>query len=207
MPARWAEIESLLPDAQFVDCTSMMNSVRWIKTPAEIALLKEQSADIQDDAHLEVFPTIRPGDRERDVHARFLRSHIERGCHFVHGVLTSHRNTSMYLGESDLVIEAGDIIRTDYVSYLNGYPGHQSRMAVVGEPSPEQARTYADYRDIYLKLIEKVHHRHQSQRALLLRAGDATGQRLSPQPRVLSSGTASGPGGTSRNPSWSRVGT
>ena len=79
--ARWAEIESLLPDAQFVDCTSLMNSVRWIKTPAEIALLKE-SADIQDDAHLEVFPTIRPGDRERDIHARFLRSHIERGCHF-----------------------------------------------------------------------------------------------------------------------------
>lgn len=152
--ARWAEIESLLPDAQFVDCTSLMNSVRWIKTPAEIALLKE-SADIQDDAHLEVFPTIQPGDRERDVHARFLRSHIERGCHFVHGVLTSHRNTSMYLGESDLVIEAGDIIRTDYVSYLNGYPGHQSRMAVVGQPTSEQARKYADYRDIYLKLIEK----------------------------------------------------
>ena len=204
--ARWAEIETLLPDARFVDCTSMMNSVRWIKTPAEIALLK-QAADIQDDAHLEVFPTIRPGDRERDVHARFLRSHVERGCHFVHGVLTSHRNTSMYLGESDLVIEAGDIIRTDYVSYLNGYPGHQSRMAVVGEPSPEQARTYTDYRDIYLKLIEKCTIGTKVSELYFLRQGDAAGQGLSPTtPRPLS-GTASVPGGTSRNPSWSRAGT
>ena len=62
--ARWAEMQSLLPNAEFVDCTSLMNSVRWIKTDAEVALLKE-AADIQDDAHLEVFPTIRPGDRER----------------------------------------------------------------------------------------------------------------------------------------------
>ena len=85
-----------------------------------------------------------------------MKSHLERGCHFVHGVLTSHRNPSMYLGESDLVIEAGDIIRTDYVSYLHGYPGHQSRMAVVGQPTPDQARTYAEYRDIYLKLIENA---------------------------------------------------
>ena len=42
-----------------------------------------------------------------------------------------------YGGEGDMAFHAGDIIRNDYVSYLNGYPGHQSRTVVVGEPNEE----------------------------------------------------------------------
>jgi len=49
----------------------------------------------------------------------------------------------------------GDIIRNDYVSYLRGYPGHQSRTVVVGEPSDEQKRTYRIMRDIYRMTIEQ----------------------------------------------------
>ena len=91
----------------------------------------------------------------------------------------------MYLGESDLVIQAGDIIRTDYVSYLHGYPGHQSRMAVVGQPSPDQSRTYAEYRDIYLKLIEKCTIGTKVSELYFYRQGDAAGQGFPPQPRIL----------------------
>src|SRR5262249_49607835 len=39
--ARWEEMQALLPKARLVDCWRMMAEVRWIKTAAEIAVLKK----------------------------------------------------------------------------------------------------------------------------------------------------------------------
>jgi Xaa-Pro aminopeptidase len=41
------------------------------------------------------------------------------------------------------------------VSYYHGYPGHQSRTVVLGEPSAEQRRTYRLMRDIYRRTIDQ----------------------------------------------------
>ena len=60
-----------------------------------------------------------------------------------------------YGGESDLAFAAGDIIRNDYVAYLNGYPGHQSRTVCVGQPSDEQQQTYQVVLDIYRATIDR----------------------------------------------------
>ncbi len=67
--ARWDEICHLLPEASLLDCTEMMAAVRWIKTAGEIRLLKA-AADLLDEAYLEVFPTVRAGQSEREVHSR-----------------------------------------------------------------------------------------------------------------------------------------
>ena len=109
-----------------MDCTELMDRVRWVKTPAEVRLL-EEGADILDEAYLEVFPAVRPGDTERDIHSRLVKACIRRGAGWVHGILNSSRNTLAYGGEGDMVFQQGDIIRNDYVSYYQGYPGHQSR--------------------------------------------------------------------------------
>jgi Xaa-Pro aminopeptidase len=87
--------------------------------------------------------------RERDLHAALVADCLENGCEFVHGILNSSRNTIPYAGESDFAFIQGDAIRTDYVAYRKGYPGHQSRCAVIGQPSDEQRREYATIRDIY----------------------------------------------------------
>ena len=57
---RWKEITTLLPHAQIADCTELMDRVRWIKTPEEVAAL-EAGARLLDEAYLEVLPTVRPG--------------------------------------------------------------------------------------------------------------------------------------------------
>jgi Xaa-Pro aminopeptidase len=152
--ARWEELRALLPDITLVDCTEMMARVRWVKTPGEIQLLKH-AADLLDDAYLEVFPTVRVGETERDVHSRLVQSCIRRGAQWVHGILNSSRNTLAYGGEGDTVLQAGDIIRNDYVAYYCGYPGHQSRTVVLGKPSAEQQRIYRLMRDIYRLTIEQ----------------------------------------------------
>ena len=137
-----------------MDCTELMDRVRWVKTPAEVRLL-EEGADILDEAYLEVFPAVRPGDTERDIHSRLVKACIRRSAGWVHGILNSSRNTVAYGGEGDMVFQQGDIIRNDYLSYYQGYPGHQSRTVVVGQPSDDQKRTYQTMRDIYRSTVDK----------------------------------------------------
>jgi Xaa-Pro aminopeptidase len=136
------------------DATAVMDDVRAVKTAGEIALLK-RGANILDAAYLKHFPAVRPGMMERELHAALLAECIVNGCHFVHGILNSSRNTIPYAGESDFRFAAGDAIRTDYVAYINGYPGHQSRCAVVGAPSVQQKQEYRRIRDAYRACIEE----------------------------------------------------
>ena len=150
---QWEEMTRLLPGANLMDCTGMMDRVRWIKTPAEVELL-EKGANLLDEAYLEVFPAVRPGDTEREVHSRIIEACIRKGANWAHGILNTSRNNVAYGGEGDMEFQAGDIIRNDYVSYLNGYPGHQSRTVVVGDPSRKLQETYKVHRDIYRATIE-----------------------------------------------------
>jgi len=146
--AHWEEVQRALPQLRMVDCTAMMDAVRWVKTEGEIARLKK-GADLLDDAYLEVFPGIKPGDTERAVHSRLIASCLRRGANWVHGILNSSTNLIPYAGESETAFRKGDVVRTDYVAYVDGYPGHQSRNAVLGRPSADQRRDYRITRDIY----------------------------------------------------------
>ncbi len=153
--AAWEEIAALLPKAEAVDCTAMMDEVRWIKTPGEVELIRE-GARLLDEAYLEVFPTVRDGDTEREIHSRLIAACLRRGANWAHGILNSSRNTVVYGGESDFQFKKGDIIRNDYVFWYQGYPGHQSRTVVLGAPSDEQKRTYQKVLDIYWGTIEQA---------------------------------------------------
>jgi len=146
--ADWTILTGRLPRLKAVDSTELMDEVRAIKTPGEIARFRH-GADLLDRAYLKHLPKVRPGMRERDLHAALIAECIAGGSEFTHGILNSSRNTVPYAGESDFAFQAGDAVRTDYVAYVKGYPGHQSRCAVVGSPTDEQARQYHLVRDIY----------------------------------------------------------
>ena len=137
-----------LPKARQVDATALMDEVRAIKTPAEVDMFRH-GGRILDGAFAKHFATVRPGMRERDLHAALVAECIVGGSEFTHGILNSSRNTIPYAGESDFAFAAGDAIRTDYVAYVKGYPGHQSRCAVVGTPTAAQKQAYRVARDVY----------------------------------------------------------
>jgi Xaa-Pro aminopeptidase len=149
----WEELRRGLPHAELADSSRLMDAVRWVKTPAELALLKN-GADLLDDAYSEVFPTIKNGETERAVHSRLIGSCLRRGANWAHGILNSNRNTIPYAGESDELFLTGDVVRTDYVAYLDGYPGHQSRVAILGKPSAALRDDYARYREAYVKIMD-----------------------------------------------------
>jgi Xaa-Pro aminopeptidase len=152
--AHWNEIHRALPKLDMVNCSRMMDEVRWIKTADEIVQQK-RAADLLDDTLAEVFPTISDGETERDVHARMVMACMRKGAGYVHGILNSSSNDVMYGGESDIAFRKGDFVRNDYVAYFNGCPGHQSRLAILGAPSAEQMRGYELTLDVHRKTIDK----------------------------------------------------
>ena len=152
--AHWESMASAAPRMQMTDCTGLMDRVRWIKTGEEVGMIR-RAADLLDDAYLEVFRRIRPGDTERKVHADMMGTCLRLGFEWAHGILNTHRNTIPYAGESDVVIEEGDALRTDYVAYLQSYPGHQSRCVIVGTPTPEQRRDYAINLEVHRKTMDR----------------------------------------------------
>ena len=159
----WEGLTRQSPGLSMLDCSDLMDDVRRIKTPAEIERFRA-GAKLLDAAFSEVLPTIRPSQLEREAHARVIAACLARGAEFAHGILNSERNPVIYCGESDFAFAHGDIVRTDYVAYVDGYPGHQSRNAVIGAPSEQQASDYAKYYDVYLVTAEH------------LRAGRAAGE-------------------------------
>ena len=152
--AHWEAIQKAAPSLQMVECTNLMDRVRWIKTDDEVRLIR-RAADLLDDAYLEAFQRIRPGDTERKVHADMMGTCLRLGFEWAHGILNTFKNTVPYGGESDVVIEKGDAIRTDYVAYLQSYPGHQSRTVIVGTPTPEQRRDYAINLEVHRSTIDR----------------------------------------------------
>ena len=150
----WALVAQALPSLNMTDCSGLMNRVRWIKTPAEVERIRRAAA-LLDEVYRDVFSRIRAGDTERKIHADMMSTSLRAGFEWAHGILNSHRNTIPYAGESDMVIERGDVIRTDYVCYLNGYPGHQSRNVIMGAPTAEQRRDYALNLEIYRATIDR----------------------------------------------------
>lgn len=58
-------------------------------------------------------------------------------------MMQGSRNPITYGGESDIDVMRGDLIRTDYVSYHDGYAANLSRMAVMGTATSAQEDMYA----------------------------------------------------------------
>lgn len=150
---QWAELVDALPEAELIDCTDALEAVRNIKTPAELELIR-RSAEIQDLAHLEVFAGARPGDTERELHARMVAALLRLGADSAHGMLQAGSNPVTYGGEGGTPILSGVAVRTDYVSYYQGYAANLSRMAVMGPAAPEQQERYATLRRIHFEIID-----------------------------------------------------
>lgn len=151
----WQELQEALPNAELVDCTDLLESVRNIKTPVELERIKA-AIEIQDEAHLKICSEARPGDTERDLHARIIGRMLENGADSAHGMLQASTTKATYGGEGDTPVQPGVVVRTDYVCYYQGYAANLSRMAVMGPASTSQAERYETLRDIHQSTIQTM---------------------------------------------------
>lgn len=148
------ELNALLPRARFVPSDERFEWIRSLKTEPEIQLMK-QMGDLLDDAMWEAFSEARPGDTEWDVHCRIIDAALRRGADHCRGILqTGDAANLSFLGSGPRRLTAGDIVRTDYAAFYRGYPGHVSRVAVVGPPTHLQRKIYANLLAGHHRIIE-----------------------------------------------------
>lgn len=152
----WEEFTAGHRETRFVEAGPLLDSVRADKTPAEIELARRACAQL-DRAFLTVFSSARPGVTEIDLHAAMHEALLARGCgEILGGLLSGERAMVIHRPASHKPLVPGDIIRTDYVAVFDGRGANLSRVAVVGEPSPQQQATYKTLREIELAVFDYI---------------------------------------------------
>jgi len=136
---RYRQLTALLPKAQFVDFSGVLEQVRMRKSPQEIAYLRE-AGRIADLAMAAVLENAGEGRSERDaaavVHQVFMAHGADTsragiitagvGDSFLHGNLHGHP------------LRRGDVLHLELLPLVNGYSARLMRPVVIG-PAGERA--------------------------------------------------------------------
>jgi Xaa-Pro dipeptidase len=135
--ATFTRLSALLPEVRFVPIPGVSDSLRWVKSEAEIAVLAEAGA-IADMAMQEISRQARPGMTTRDAAAIasgvFVRQGADTGevgpvvraagsHEFLHGVFKTE------------TIEEGDILHVELIPRVGNYGARLMRPIMVGTPS------------------------------------------------------------------------
>lgn len=136
-------LSARLPKATFEAADGIFDTLRQIKTPEEIELLRRLSR-ISDTAIAAAFDAVGPGSSEMDMASALTRSVYEQGAeHFkLMIVATGPRSELPNVGPSERILEAGDICRVEIFSIIGGYHAGVCRTASVGEPPADAVRIW-----------------------------------------------------------------
>jgi Xaa-Pro aminopeptidase len=129
-----AALGAALPASQLVDFVVGLERLRAVKSPEEIAMLR-QASDRVVDAMLATISYIKPGMTKGDIIEQLRREETARGLNFEYCLIAVGQ--SLNRGYSDQVVEAGDVISLDSGGNYAGYIGDLARMAIVGEADAE----------------------------------------------------------------------
>ena len=127
-------LRSALSDYRIVDSHLPLERLRAVKTPDELALIREASDRVVD-AMLATFADCRPGMTKRDVTARLRQEELDRTLSFDYCLITA--GSGFNRAPSDQVIDSGDIISLDSGGRYGGYIGDLCRMGIAGRPDAE----------------------------------------------------------------------
>jgi Xaa-Pro dipeptidase len=121
-----------LPGLRLAEATGALESLRTIKRPGELALLRE-AADGIVAAMAAAVASARPGTTKRELAERLRVQEEARGVAFDY-CLTA-MGTSMNRAPSDQRWQPGEVLSLDSGGERDGYIGDLCRMAVLGAPS------------------------------------------------------------------------
>lgn len=134
-----------LPDAQLVDGDAVMQGVRLIKTPADIALMQEAAA-IGDAVTESAIRAVRPGVREWDVVAEAMHTLFRLGGEMAHlatpFVASGEHMSPPNRFASDKIIREGDLVFIDIGAQYNGHFADVGRTVICGTPSRVQQEIF-----------------------------------------------------------------
>jgi len=141
--AEW--LKQSVPQATVKDVRSNIGDLRVIKSPTEIALLR-QAIDLSDEAHLEAMKMMRPGVWEYQVAAKMVETHAMGGSEaeaYAPIVGSGPYSTVLHYDKLGRKIQDGDIVVLDVGAQYSGYAADITRtLPANGKFTPRQREIY-----------------------------------------------------------------
>lgn len=140
--------------ADIVESQGLVEKIREIKEPEELALIKA-ACEITDQSFEHILKFIKPGITELQVANEleaFLKAKGASAMSFDTIVASGVRSSMPHGVASDKVIEDGDMITLDWGCYYQGYSSDMTRTIAVGSVEPELDKIY----HIVLEAHERV---------------------------------------------------
>ena len=128
----FSALRAELPSAKFIEAHPLLDEVRAVKRPDELALLKEASERIID-SMLTVMHGTKAGTTTREIAQHVRREEVNRGLNFEYCLACT--GPSYNRTPSEAQWEKGNILSLDSGGNKNGYIGDLCRMAVIGQPT------------------------------------------------------------------------
>lgn len=146
-------VESLrdhLPDVELADGDTVMQHVRLIKTPDELAIIEEACA-IGDSVTQRAIDGTRAGRRENEVAGDAMQTLYYLGGEMAH-VITPFVASGEHMSPphricTDKIIRNGDLCFIDIGAMWNGYFADIGRTTIVNRPNAMQKRVYRAVHD------------------------------------------------------------
>jgi Xaa-Pro dipeptidase len=138
---RYEQLESALPDARIAGDGKMVDLMRVVKSPLEIAML-QQGARIVEAGMTAAIAATAEGVSERDVAAAMAHARIRAGSDLpIDGVLATGERTRQSHGPwTDRKLQRGDQLFYEFHGIRNHYWARMLRSGILGQPTDEQAR-------------------------------------------------------------------
>lgn len=149
------DLRNRLPELALRDAREFLEAIRAIKTPAERATIANVNR-ITERAIETAFRAARPADTERAVAARMQYEFLMGGGEMINApLLAAGERSGIWHGlPTDLRIENGMLIKTDFGGFLDGYFSDIAREAVMGKATPRQKSMHAKVTEIKNRIVD-----------------------------------------------------
>ncbi|WP_159014755.1 Xaa-Pro peptidase family protein [Acidisoma sp. S159] len=130
----FATLKDGLPESQIVNANLTLEMLRAVKTPIELAILRDASEKVVD-AMIATFAQHRVGSTKGEIIATLKKEETARGLHFEYGLVNIGR--SFNRAPSAQIWQKGEVLALDSGGNDRGYIGDLCRMGFPGVPDEE----------------------------------------------------------------------
>lgn len=129
-----------LPSASLRDATLVLEELRAVKQPHELALMRDGASAVVD-AMLATIAAARPGETTARIAERLRVEQTRRGLTFGYCLVTA--GASANRAPSDRTLPAGGVLSLDSGAHMDGYVADLTRMGLDGPASARHERLLA----------------------------------------------------------------
>jgi len=147
-------LKARFPNATIKHTPAILMSMRAIKSPAEIAVMRK-ACHLADVGLQAAMDAVRPGVSEFDLSAEANYAMFKAGSEhpaFAIAVAAGARSGFKHVAPTNNKVKSGDMVYVDLGGRYMGYYSDCSRQRVCGDPTPEQLR----FMETQIQIVEEV---------------------------------------------------